>query len=68
MSEYEIATGGSSRDRRSDAVRDITPLHFNFWDPEWRQRTAFVLGGIRRIPGSCHEAVRVTKTLRAIAK
>ena len=30
--------------------------------------TAFMLGGIRSIPGSGHEAARVTKTLRAIAR
>ena len=63
LSEHEIAAGRNSRDRRSVAVRDVTPPHFNFSGPEWRQKIAFMLGGIRRIPGSCHEAVRVAKTL-----
>ena len=49
LSEYEIAAGRNSRDRRSYAVRDVicddTHPDFNFGGPEWRQKTAFMFGG-----------------------
>ena len=71
LSEYEIVTVTFSRDRRSDVARDVicdvTLPHFNFWVPVWKQKPAFVLGRIRKIPGSCHEVVRVTKILRVRA-
>ena len=71
-SEYEIAVGRNSRDRQSNAVceiiSDVTPPN-PFFGQEWRQtKNAFMLGRIKRIPDSCHEAVRVTRTLRAIAR
>ena len=75
LSEYEIAAGRNGRDRWSDAVRDVicdvTPPDLDFWGPEWKQKTAFVLGRIRRIPGSCHQAVRGNcgkMALRTIAR
>ena len=42
------------------------PLQFE--EIRLETKTAFLLGGIRRIPDSCHEAVCITKTLRAIAR
>ena len=55
--KFEIAAERNSRDQRADAVRDVTPLQFQFLGPKMETKNAIMLGNIWRSPDTCQESI-----------